>query len=387
MPVAKRQLRRLVEDRSASSIFALSMVVTLCWCVYLGIDTQRYPGGRSIYRNDATSIALELSFSGFFLVELVMRIGACRSTWHFVRNAWNLIDTVCVLGSLIDVLFVPAANALVPGTVPQNTETELNVFRSCRLFKLFRILRFSRASLDVNIFIKGLLSGLKESSIVWGMITGLVFVFSILLRTYATDEVRMKAFPSLGLTMHRLIVTGILLDDVADILNNMLKSSDWGGYVLFLTFVIISQYVLLNMLIGIIASVAGDVRGEEKARAKTVYLRNNLENVVECFIQDDGMISRTEFNLIIRNADVHRVLQRFGAEIEHLASIEESLYADTDEISFDTLLEAIGQMNAGKIATVRDIFHSQDVLKRALHSVELQLEPNQARNRRRSITT
>ncbi|CAK0902299.1 unnamed protein product [Prorocentrum cordatum] len=54
--------------------------------------------------------------------------------------------------------------------------------------------------------------------------------------------------------------------------------------------------------------------------------------------------------------------------------IHESLYARTEHIDFDTLLEAIGQLNASKVATARwRIFQSQDVLKRALHSIDLRL--------------
>jgi voltage-gated sodium channel len=334
---------------------------------------QRYPDGRSIYNKDFTFMVVELIFSGYFVAELFLRFVASRTTWEFFRDVWNLIDAVCVLGSLVDIVFVPVASLVIRGSAFENTSTELAVLRTLRLFKLLRVLRLTRASSEVNLFFKGLLSGLKESSLVWAILTGMVVVFSILLTTYATDEMRETNFSSLVVCMNRLVASGIFLDESAGLFEDMMSSRDVSSYMIFLTFVVISQYIILNMLIGIICSVAVDVRGEEKARANAKYLRLNLESIVECYLQQDGRITREEFQLIVKNADVYTVLQQYGASLEYLASMEETLYAKTNSIDFESIYEVIAHSNEGKNATAKDIYHAQNVLIKSLHSIESQL--------------
>ena len=127
------------------------------------------------------------------------------------------------------------------------------------------------------------------------------------------------------------------------------------------------------MLIGIMASVAMDVRQREKADYKFFYLRIALKNILECYIHDDGRISRNEFGLIIKNADIHHILEYFGASVQNLASMEESLYAKTEHITFDSMFETISNLVETKHCTVRDAFHVQDALQRSLHSIESRL--------------
>jgi len=372
----RRRLRRIVHSRSYISFFTLSCLVTLCWCVWFGVDLQHYPDGASIYEKERSFVAAGLFFSVFFLVELVMRIGACVSVWECLSDVWIPIDSLCVFGSLVDIVFVPMAVAVSLESVDHSDNTNFSVLRTLRLFKLLRIARLSRASLDMNVFCKGIWSGLKESSIVWAILIFLVFVFSVLLMTYSTDEMRETTFSTLGLTMNRLGYSGILLDGVADVFDGMAESRDFKGYMLFLTFVILSQYIILNMLIGILTSVAGDVRGEERARSKLSYLRHKLSNILECYIHDDGRISRKEFGLIIRNADLHNILCDFGTSIENLASMEKSMYAKTEHIDFDTMFETISQLNESQHATVKDLFYVKDALHQKLHSIESQLAAN-----------
>jgi len=365
MPNVRFWLRRIVQARSYSSLFFLSMLVTMCYCVWVVIDSQVYPDARSIYKKDLPFTAVELCFNAFFIVELLIRIGASISVLEFVRDQWNIIDSLCVLGSLVDLIILPSWGKIA--------ETDLTVLRTLKLFKLLRVLRLSRASWEVDIFLKGLLHGLKESSIVWAILTFMLFFFSILLTTYASDEMQEREFRSIWLCMHRLLVAGIFLDEVADLLSHMLQFGDVISYVTFVFFVIITQFIILNMLIGVISSVAGDVRGEEKTREKEIFLRSNLASIVECYIQDDGWISRGEFRLICNNTDVHKILHHFGAEVHSLPSLEKSLFARSDYIDFDTLFEAIANLNEAKVATVKDIFHAQDVLKKSLNAIEAQL--------------
>ena len=369
-PGHRRSLHWIVQDHSFS-IFVCSMVITLCWCVCVGIDVQRYPDGRSIYKKDVPFMAMELFFTGYFLLELVIRVVACRSVLEFARDVWNLIDTVCVAGSFVDIAFVPVASLVMGGSGVENTESELAVLRTLRLFKLLRVARLSRAPLEVNLFCKALWSGLRESSMVWAILTGMVLVFGILLMTYATDDMREEYFSHLGLCMHHLVVKGILLDEVADLFHDMLTFSDVGSWIIFVIFIITSQYIVLNMLIGIICSVATDVRGEEKARSNARDLRRHLESVVDCYIDGNGKITRDAFQLITHNLDVYDILQQYGSSMEYLASLEESQCALTGYTDFESIFEAIiTHSNEGKNATTKDIFHAQSELKKSLLSIE-----------------
>jgi len=316
---------------------------------------------------------VELCFSAYFLAELVIRLVACRSMRKFSQSVWNVVDALCVLGSIVDLVIVPVASSVIHGVGVEDSASALTALRVLRLFKILRIFRLSRVSSEVNLFIRSLWSGLQETSIVWAILSGLVFTFSVLLMTYATDEMREANFSSLNICMSRLVSSGILLDDVGSLFDDMRTSSDVISYVAFLFFVVITQFIILNMLIGIMCSVAVEARADEKECAKTLSLRLKFQNEVECYMQEDGTISRRDFRLIIKNADVHKVLKQCGSSIEYLASMEESLYAQGDYTDLTSLFEAIMHSNEGKHATVKDIFQTQNVLNKSLHSIECQL--------------
>jgi hypothetical protein len=242
-----------------------------------------------------------------------------------------------------------------------------------RMVRLLRVVRLSRVSRDIDIFCKGIWSGLRESAIVWAILILLTFVFSVLLTTYATDELREKVFSSLRHSMHVLFRSGIVLDGASDVLDDMMSCGDTASYLLFVLFVVVSQYIMLNLLTGLMVSEAQDLRDEEVARSKLTFLRRQLENISECYIQDDGFISKREFGLIINNADVHNMLGQFGANIQSISLMEESLYAKSDHITFESMFQAIADLVDTKHTTVRDAFHLQDVLQRSLRSIENQL--------------
>jgi voltage-gated sodium channel len=342
------------------------MLITFCYCVWVGIDVDRYPHGTSLYQKDASSIAVEFFFYTFFLGELIVRLMVSASLRECLRDVWIGVDMLCVLGSLVDVVFVPVASG-------DHTESEIAVFRVMRLLKIVRVVRFSRASGEVKIFLTGLWYGLCQSFIVWAILFGAVYIYSMLLRTYATDEVVEKYFSSLPLSMNCLVVSGILLDGVEDVLNGMIRSSDAMSYIAFLLFVFFSQFIVLNMLIGVITSVAGEVRMAENAFAKEKYLRRTLESIVECYVGDDGMLSRRQFRLVTKNADVQPILEQCGTDAGRLIEIEGSLYEKSDHLGCHSLYSAIARLNEAKPATASDVFYTQDVLHRTLHSIEFQL--------------
>ncbi|CAK0833843.1 unnamed protein product, partial [Prorocentrum cordatum] len=113
------------------------------------------------------------------------------------------------------------------------------------------------------------------------------------------------------------------------------------------------------MLMGTFCAVAGEVAASERDTAQVDYLRAHLESIVDCYIHDQGLIGREDFQLIIKNADVHRTLAQCGTDMEELKSLESLMFERREEITFETFFSAIVHLRKGKVATVKDIMHVQ----------------------------
>jgi hypothetical protein len=139
---------------------------------------------------------------------------------------------------------------------------------------------------------------------------------------------------------------------------------------LFTVFVFLAYFTLLSMLIGAFCSVAGDVSAAEKDAAQIEYLRDHLEQIVECYIHDEGMIGHKDFLRIITNPEVIRTLAQCGTDMEELKSLEHIMFHTRGEIDFETFFRAIVRLRKGKVATVKDIMHVQDTLLGKMESIE-----------------
>merc|ERR1712113_206599 len=126
------------------------------------------------------------------------------------------------------------------------------------------------------------------------------------LRLNSADTIRHKYFDSVGTSMITLMVKGIMLDEVGMMVQDMVDEASWFPLSMFCLFVIVAYFNLLNMLVGAFCSVSMEVSVSEKDVMETNYLRFHLAEIVDAYLPHDGSpIERKQYDLIMRNPDVH----------------------------------------------------------------------------------
>jgi hypothetical protein len=301
----------------------------------------------------------------YFFVELMIQLFSMKHKSLWYRNSWLCVDALCTATIMLEVLVFPFLDM---------SEVSLPALSILRLMKLARLAKLVREIKDVTIVLRGIASGMRSASVIWGLIAVLLYTYSVLLTTATPDdsELKGKYFGSMGQSASTLITYGIALDGVADFFSDLREQNGLLQGLVFSTFVFVTFFGLLNMLVGAFCNVAIDVASIEEDLGKIDYLHRNLEKIVECYmVEGSDSINAQTFELIMRNADVLHTLQICGTDLDGLMTLTEILFPyDDSEITFPEFFSVVVRLRKGKPASVSDIIGLQEFTKQKLDTLE-----------------
>merc|ERR1719162_498261 len=102
----------------------------------------------------------------------------------------------------------------------------------------------------------------------------------------------------------------------------------------FVSFIALSAFCVVNMLIGILCNVVDRVAETERDEADVRYLKSTLLELLDCFDEDgDRTLTKLEFENLMRNPVTKKVLTRFGVDSDDLLSMKDSLYEHSEILS------------------------------------------------------
>jgi hypothetical protein len=162
-----------------------------------------------------------------------------------------------------------------------------------------------------------------------------------------------------------LLVHGSFMDSLCASVEAIF-SGDPALAVLFMAFLILSNLMVLNMLIGLICEVASEVAELEKRSLEEQLLKLDLAEFFDFFdINGDNLITGDEFDLFLGNPDVKQTLKLRGVDVDSLQNLKEGLFEDDSQISQDELVRVMVRLRKGHggPATMLDIL----TLERNLH--------------------
>ncbi|OLQ00096.1 Glycerate dehydrogenase [Symbiodinium microadriaticum] len=145
-------------------------------------------------------------------------------------------------------------------------------------------------------------------------------------------------------------------------------------------------------------NIASFLQGKPAAVA---YLKNTLLEILECHDKDnDRQIHRDEFELLMRNPEMHFVLTRFGVNVSDLINLKDVLFEDTTEqdddddyedespspnpsrtprcrrlrkLSFQEFLEVVLRLRGGNSASVMDIVDLREYVRQRFDRMDLRM--------------
>mmetsp|Transcript_45966 Transcript_45966/g.142330 ORF Transcript_45966/g.142330 Transcript_45966/m.142330 type:complete len:396 (+) Transcript_45966:1-1188(+) len=174
---------------------------------------------------------------------------------------------------------------------------------------------------------------------------------------------------------------GTLLDSPAHLLIQIYEQVGLFSALLWLVFIFISSFTVLNMLIGILCEVVAQVSQAEKEESEVAFLKNNLLDILECYdTNNDQTIGEDEFDLLMQNVELHECLMRFGTNIPGIVSLKEVLFegrvmgtASSPEgakmkrvprvLTFSDFMSVVLRLRGGHNARVTDIVELREYVR------------------------
>jgi voltage-gated sodium channel len=238
----------------------LTFAVILLNALVLGIETYddvaRDHGGLLSTLNDV--------FLGYFVVEIAIRLTAHgRSPGGFFRNGWNVFD------------FVVVTAAFVPGIRENAT--------ALRLVRLLRVFRLISALPELRILVVGLVRSLVPLASVSFLFLILMYVYGMVGWLAFHDE-DPENWSSIGQAMLTLFAI-LTLEEWVALQRTALEISPWAP-VYFVSFVLLSSFLLLNMVIAVV------INSVEEARA--VLAREQRKDLASEHADEAALLDRLD---------------------------------------------------------------------------------------------
>jgi len=233
----------------------------------------------------------------------------------------------------------------------------------------------------------------------------LLFLFGIVFRNLEDTYAELKPlgyFQTVATSMWTLLVHGVFLDEVSGVLNEIQEVSVWVT-LCFLIFIFLGTFTVLNMLIGIVCEVVGQISEEEKENAEVEFLRTNLMDILSFYDKDgDELIARDEFELLLQDETLIFALKRFGgSDVNELRSMVLDIYEDRAEkcirelqkkkqvdskiepfvrqvtdgnemprLSFTEIIQVVLRLRGGEVCRVTDVIDLREYLRERFDILE-----------------
>lgn len=249
-----------------------------------------------------------------FTIECVIKIAACyNQPWLFFYDRWNQFDFAVVF-----VCYMPVDASMV--TI-------------LRLARLLRVLKLVKALPELQVLVMGLLGSLSSIMYVALLLMLVFYLYAVLCITLFRDNDPVH-FPNLETTFLTLFRMATF-EDWTDIMYTQMFGCDvyklpfrthmctnpqalnWLPAVLFISFLVLSSFVVLNLFIGVITSNMDEARNQLKLEKEELARdENNKAEVV---------LDREELRL-------NRVTQRMNFLIGNCSAIQDELALMQEEI-------------------------------------------------------
>lgn len=222
-------MRKIVDSRIfRSAVFG----VILLNAVILGLETS--PVIKS-YAGDALDV-LDKICIGFFVVELIMRLCAYRI--KFFKSGWNIFDLLIVICSLI------------------TTIDAISSMRVIRLFRELRTIRLISGLKTMQIIVNAIVKSLPSLAYTACLMLILYYVYAVIgVDLYGkSNPVEFGSIFSTMITLFQLMT----FDGWAtDLMRPMMELHPYC-WMYFVSFVILSAILMLNIVVGIAVNFVSD---------------------------------------------------------------------------------------------------------------------------------
>ena len=246
---------RLFTLRS-NKIFELFVVsIILLSALVIGAKTYSMPPG-------LISVIgfLDIGITVFFLIEISIRFTGDPNKSRFFFNGWNLFDTIIVVVSLIPI-----------------EDSELALVG--RLIRIFRVLRMISVVPELRILLNSLIKALPQLGYIL-MLMFIIFYIYAAVGTTFFSSINSVLWGDISISMLTLFRV-MTFEDWTDVMYEVMTVYGYV-WVYFLSFIFLTTFAFLNMVIGIVVNVMEHENAAERladGEPSMTDLRNELAEI------------------------------------------------------------------------------------------------------------
>jgi voltage-gated sodium channel len=212
-----------------NKIFELIVVsVIIISALEIGAKTFQLPDSAISLTN-----ILDICITVFFLFELTIRFITDDNKKHFLKNGWNVFDTLVVAISIIPI---------------ENSEMAL----LARLVRIFRVLRMISVVPELRILINSLIKALPQLGYVV-LLMFIIFYIYAAIGSFLFNEINPTLWGDIAISMLTLFRI-MTFEDWTDIQYETMEIYPMS-WVFYLSFIFFTAFAFLNMVIGIVVNV------------------------------------------------------------------------------------------------------------------------------------
>jgi voltage-gated sodium channel len=234
-----RQAQNRLNKIDSSPIFQWSVItVIVLSALLIGVKTHDLP-------LEAVKILgfLDSAITVFFVFELSIRFIAFKDKKTFFKSGWNVFDTIIVIGSLI-----PAGGSGI---------------LLARLLRVFRVLRLVSMVPELRLLINALITAIPRMGYI-ALLMFVIFYIYAAVGSILFNQINETLWGDVSISMLTLFRVATF-EDWTDVMYETMTVHPMS-WIYYLTFIFLTAFIFLNMMVGTILEVMG--QEHEKFRAE-----------------------------------------------------------------------------------------------------------------------
>ena len=245
------------ESARSNRLFELFIIlVIIASALLIGVKTYQLPSWVKPLID-----GLDLLITLIFLVEISIRFLGEPQKRAFFRNGWNVFDTLIVFISLIPI---------------DDTDSAL----VARLVRVFRVLRMVSIVPELRLLLNSIISALPRL----GYVAALIFIIFYIYAAAGSlffDRINPELWGNISIAMLTLFRV-MTFEDWTDVMYETMNVYPWS-WIFYLTFIFLTTFAFLNMVIGIVVSVLEEEQSkldtEDPNRTSLANLKDELTEI------------------------------------------------------------------------------------------------------------
>lgn len=374
---------------SRSTIFEnITLSIIVFNALWISIDTDLNHADSMIDANPVFIVA-EQFFAIFFTSEIILRFCSFKRKLSCLRDSWFCFDFVLVVLMDTDAWFMPLITYVLTaedrsGQRQMGNATILRLAKLLRLMRMLRISRLVRQMPEFFILVKAILAAMRAVFFTLAFLFIILYVFGVAFTSILRDsDIGALRFYSVPKSIQTLTLHVVLVDNLCDLIDAVEAENLYCSYLLYIV-IIVATITIMNILIGVLCESINSVADTERTALHVQRVQNSLQKLLLEDMVDadnDGLISKDEFEKMIMNTQATRALEEIDVDVVGLIDIAETIFATEigsgtfdRKLTFEEFMEILLQMRGSNKATVRDVVE----LRKDIHKVIQKLDATYA---------